>query len=207
MSTNAKEQTTDAHQDDWQIIIDGKQHLRSKNAGSAIKRRIRALIDNHQILSSIGSTAASWQSTAASLQQKLQNTPQLQEYASDHYTITFNVAHSTNTIALVIKQSQSIIDKKKLKDKLQQLKQQRTRTHTTHTSSENSSINKAYKKLITTLNQQPQGDMLTKLIPVPQKLSEASPEELKMQTMLFESLPMNNQLKRLILNYFNSANQ
>ena len=71
-------------------------------------------------------------------------------------------------------------------------------------SSTPSGTSQAYQKLITTLNQQPNGAMLSKIIPDPKKLSESSPQELQMQISLFEALPMNNQLKKLIVNYFKS---
>lgn len=210
MSTNVKNQcsqedantTTTAttannalQQKEWQIILDGKHHLRSKNASSAIKRDIRALINTYHSNTS-----------PEELQDTLQTTQQLQKYATKDHSITFNVSSidTANTVTLVIRQTQSSIEKQKLKEKLQQLQQQRSQT--IHASTGNHSINKAYKKLITTLNQQPTGAMLTKLIPDPQKLSESSLQELQMQISLFESLPMNNQLKRLILNYFKSAN-
>lgn len=191
-------------QPQYTIMIEGKTHLRSKNASIALKRSIRSFIK-----------------TTPPTQNVLQSHQPFQDFAKHNYQLDFflqpivvtdeastngtngttGITATNATITIKATQTRASIEKDKLKDKLNTLKQQRTQSMCASTASR---TNQAYKKLITTLNQQPNGAMLSKLIPDPKKLSESSPQELQMQTSLFGALPMNNQLKKLIMNYFNS---
>ena len=191
-----QQQEQQSHQQ-YTIIIDGKTNLRSKNACNALKRSVRAFLETCPTTTS---TATSISTTSTSTQEALQTHQPFQEFAKPNFQLDFSIQEN-ETITIKATQTKASIEKDKLKDKLNQLKQQRTQTVYGASSS---STNQAYKKLITMLNQQPNGAMLSKLIPDPKKLAESSPQELQMQTSLFESLPMNNQLKKLIVNYFNS---
>lgn len=173
---------TTIHENKWSIVLNGKQHIKSKNAANVLKNKIRSCISNNEI-------------TKEELEKQ-----NYESYAKEGYELLFSIEMSKQEIYVTIKEKETVTKQKKLKQKLHMMKNKRKGVNNL------SSSEQSYQKLLNIINSQPNGKMLESIIPTPQKLAETPDTELNMQISLFKSLPINGQLKDLILNYYQSKN-